>query len=130
MSYEELLKRAKEGMPTTQTSRFDIPPLEIVTGKTTSLRNFVDIAKIIRRDPKHIAKYLFKQLAIPGDIRGKELILQGKISPGLIEQRFKDYLDIFVFCSECKKPDTIFTKNDNIVTIKCEACGARKTMKA
>jgi len=129
MRYEELLKKAKEGLPKTETTRFEIPPLEIVCGKQTSIRNFVEVVKMLRREPKDVAKYLFKQLAIPGEIRGKELLLQGKISPHLIEQRFKDYLNIYVFCSECKKPDTTLTKSDNIITIKCEACGARKTMK-
>ncbi|MCX6815281.1 MAG: translation initiation factor IF-2 subunit beta [Candidatus Aenigmarchaeota archaeon] len=131
MNYEELLKRAKQNMPQTKTEeRFEMPVASVtILKRQTVIKNFADIAKTLRRDPKHIAKYIFRELAIPGSINGIELVLQGKASTSAINQRIHDYIKEFVICRECGKPDTSFSKDDNIITIKCEACGARKTFK-
>ena len=47
-----------------------------------------EIVKAIRRDPQHLAKYLFKELAVPGSA-GQELVLQGKIDDGSEHVRVK-----------------------------------------
>ena len=129
MDYSELLKRAKSELPDLKKegSRLEIPKAVIQTGKQTVIKNFSNIAEVLRRDPKHISKFLFKELAVPGTIRNGELLLQGKISPGLINQRLDEYIKQFVLCHECNKADTVFQKIDRVIFIKCEACGARRT---
>ncbi|HLD83957.1 MAG TPA: translation initiation factor IF-2 subunit beta [archaeon] len=128
MDYSEMLKRAREKIPKAENKeRFEIPVAEVATGKQTSIKNFTEIAKALRRDPKHLAKFLFKELAAPGSTRGTELLLQGKFYPGPIKQRIEEYAKEYVFCQECGKPDTNLGEEGKIVTIKCEACGARKT---
>ena len=130
MDYEEMLERARKNIPeSSDKERFEMPKADVVTGKHTSIKNFADIAKTFRRDPKHLAKFLFKELAVPGNIRNNELILQSKIYPDQIRQRIEEYAKEFVICNECGKPDTNMETEGKIVTIKCEACGARKTGK-
>ncbi len=131
MKYEELLKRAKKNMPQFSTaSRFEMPLAVVaVVKRQTNIKNFSDIAKSLRRDPAHIAKFLFKELAIPGSMNGNELVLQGKISSIIINQRLKDYTNEYIICKECGKPDTSLHKEDYFIVIKCEACGARRTLK-
>jgi translation initiation factor 2 subunit 2 len=130
-SYEDLLKKAKSNLPKKQSGgRFEIPrPLVQQSGKQTYIRNFSDIAKTLRREPKQIAKYLFKELAIPGAIKGNELVLQAKINSFMIEQRLRDYVKEFVICHECEKPDTNIIEENGITFIKCEACGARRSFR-
>ena len=129
--YLKLLKRAKENMPELKKEgeRFEIPKADVVTGKQTVIKNFLDISKTLRRDPKHIAKFLFKEMAVPGSINGNELVLQGRIVPSMINQRVVEYTKEFVFCNECGKADTMVQKTDRTLILKCEACGARRSLR-
>jgi translation initiation factor 2 subunit 2 len=131
MDYNELLKRARQNLPETKAAaRFEMPSAYTTALKrSTVIKNFAEIAKALRRDPKHVAKFLFKELAVPGTITGNELILNGKVSSMIINQRLRDYLNEYVICKECGKPDTNLTVDAGVATIKCEACGARKTFK-
>lgn len=131
MDYKELLKKARKNLPeTVEKARFEMPVASIFsTKRQTVVRNFSEIAKTIRRDPKHIAKFLFKELAVPGNIVGDELILQTKVNSSILNKRLNTYVSEFVICKECGKPDTSIDKQDYFVVIKCEACGARRTVK-
>lgn len=131
MDYEQLLKRAQANLPQKkQTERFEMPkPVVSQSGRQTTIRNFADIAKTLRREPKQISKYLFKELAIPGTLKGGELVLQAKINYSMIEQRINDYVKELVLCHECGKPDTNVMEEKGISFIKCEACGARRSFR-
>ncbi len=126
--YEKLLEKAKKELPkTTESSeRFEIPEADVATGKQTLVKNFSDMCRTLRRDPKHVSKFLFKELAVPGSLRENELTLQGKIYKNIIDQRIGEYAKEFVLCKECGKPDTSLMKADRLMFVKCEACGARK----
>jgi len=129
--YLEMLKRAKENMPDLKKGgeRFEIPKADVIAGKQTVIKNFIDICKILRRDPKHIAKFLFKEMAVPGSINGNELVLQGRVSYNMINQRIEEYTKEFVYCNECGKADTNVEKSDRTLILKCEACGARRSLR-
>lgn len=128
--YEKLLERARQKLPafSKEEKRFEIPVADVQTGKQTVVKNFGEIAKTLRREPKHMAKFLFKELAVPGTLRDSALYLQGKVYSTLINQRVHDYAKRFVLCHECGKPDTTLQDVKNIIFIKCEACGARRSM--
>lgn len=130
--YQKLLEKAKKALPETneEASRFEIPVSDVVTGRQTVIKNFSEIAKALRRDENHLAKFLFKELAVPGSIRGGELLLQGKINSGMITQRIKEYAAEFVICNECGKPDTDMNKSGRLFFLKCQACGARRSLRA
>lgn len=130
--YEKLLKRAQANLPQRpQAGRFEVPaPVVQQSGKQTCVRNFAEIAGTLRREPKHIAKYLFKELAIPGALKGGELVLQAKAGYSMIDRRIKDYVKEYVLCHECGKPDTNIVEEGGIAFIKCEACGARRSFRA
>ena len=129
--YLELLKRGKANLPQVKTvARFEAPRASVMTSKRQIfVRNFVDITKTLRREPKHLARYLFKELAAPGTIQGVELILQGKSTESMVNKRIEDYIKEFVICDECKKPDTNMSKEGNTDILKCEACGARRSLR-
>ncbi len=128
MNYKELLRKAKSLIPKAEEkSRLTVPEAEIIViGKQTIIRNFMKIAQTIRRDAKHFAKFLFKELAIPGSIQDQRLILNGIVSVEMIKKRIDDYIKKYVLCEECKKLDTILLKEGNMYIKKCESCGAKK----
>ncbi len=127
MNYEEMLKRAVKNLPAKTESRFEVPAAMIgASKKQTTIKNFADIVKTLRRDTADVAKYMFKALAVPGSIKGTELVLQAKVPFALVNQRIREYVKDFVVCKECGKPDTVLQKVDGYVFIKCEACGAKR----
>jgi len=128
LNYEELLEKAYEQMPEKVESkeRFEVPePVIEISGKKTILRNFLQIASVLRRDQKHFSTYLFKELATMGSIEGNMLVFQGRIPPELIRKKILDYVNEFVICKECKNPDTKLIKEGRLYFIRCEACGCR-----
>ena len=55
--YFALLDRAKEQLPEVAESheRFVIPELDVLQeGKTTVIRNFIDVTDTLRREPEHV----------------------------------------------------------------------------
>ncbi len=129
--YKKLLEKARKNLPQQETKRFEIPTaVSLVVGKTTVIKNFSQIAKTARREESHLAKYLAKGLAAPNHHEGGELAIQGKFQATFIEKRITDYFREFVLCHECGKPDTNMHKEGRITSVKCEACGARRTVKS
>lgn len=132
MEYLEMLKRARNNLPEKRSdSRFEVPKaVTYLSGKVTFIKNFVEIARAVRRNAPEIAKFLFKELGVPGEIKGNELVLNGKIGDRMINQRIEEYVSHFVLCKECGKPDTDVIKEGGFSFIKCQACGARRSFKA
>jgi len=131
-SYEEMLKEAQQKLPKdiVKKRRLEVPkPKILIQGNQTFIMNFDEITNVIRRDPKHLAKFLFRELAIPGHIDGGRLILQGKVFSNLIEKKIDSYIKEFVYCKECDRPDTKLVKEGRITFMVCEACGAKSAVR-
>lgn len=133
MEYEQLLKKAYKEMPQSaeSTERFDIPKAQgHIQGSKTVISNFTSICSALRREQGHLLKFLQRELATPAIIDGPRLVLGRKLASSLINEKIKQYAELFVLCPECKKPDTQLKKEDRITTIKCTACGAKHPVKA
>ena len=131
-SYEDMLKEAEEKLPkeTKEKKRLEIPrPQVLIQGNQTFITNFDEIPTVMRRDPKHFSKFLFRELAMPGHIDGKRLVLQGKVYPKLVEKKLESYVKEFLYCKECNRPDTKLVKEGRIILMVCEACGAKQTVR-
>jgi translation initiation factor 2 subunit 2 len=127
-----MLEEATKKIPTgaTKESRLEIPaPNVTIQGNRTFITNFIDIANVIRRNPKHLAKFLFRELAKPGHLDNSRLIFQGKVTTSLTQSKIDNYIKEFVVCKECNRPDTHFEKEGRIRFIKCEACGAKYVLR-
>ncbi len=131
--YGKLLDRAYEEIKPVETriERFEIPKIEgHFQGRTTILTNIHQIAGYLRRDVNHILKYLLRELATSGKIEGNRAILQTKIPSGKINDKIKQYVQEFVFCRECGKPDTELVKDGSFMFVHCLACGAKHSVRA
>ena len=128
MDYKELLQKAREELPEISLShdRFEVPKVRgHIQGNRTVISNFVQISSVIRRDVNHLLKYILKELATPGEIKNNVLIIGRKVSAVMINDKIDKYVKEFVLCKECKKPDTKLVKEEKVVFVKCQACGAK-----
>lgn len=133
MGYEELLEEAYKKVKPIQTSRerFETPKVEgHIEGNKTIITNFLQICSYLRRDCIHLEKYLQRELATPSTVENERLILQRKISSLRINEKIASYIEEFVICKECKKPDTELIKQGNYVFMHCLACGAKHSVRA
>lgn len=133
LSYAQLLARAKKALPDALSSgeRFQVPAPDIVyEGKTTILRNFEDIVQSIRRDPDMVLTYLLRELGTAGTLEGRRVVFKSKVTTQNVEERIRSYVEAYVLCQECGRPDTRLVKEDRIAMLECDACGARRPVKA
>lgn len=131
-NYDEMLKEGMDKIPeiTVNSERFELPrPRVTVQGNQTFITNFEEICNKLRREKKHVAKYLFKELAIPGHVDNSRLILQGKAPSSLIQKKLDNYLKDYVQCKECERPDTRLEKSGRLTIMVCEACGSKQNVK-
>jgi translation initiation factor 2 subunit 2 len=129
--YEKLLNEAYEKIKPIESKidRFEIPKAEgHIEGVRTIITNFKQICSYIRREPAHVLKFLLGELASPGSIKGERLVLTRKISSSQVNEKIKLYVDTYVLCKECKKPDTEIQREDRFTFIHCLACGAKKSI--
>ena len=127
--YELLLERAKKKLPHTLEShdRFQVPEADVmIEGKTTVIRNFGDIADALRREPDHLLGYLLRELGTAGSMEGRRVVFKGKVAVAQVADRIKNYVDEYVLCSECSRPDTKIVKDGRILILVCETCGAHR----
>ncbi|MCB9358541.1 translation initiation factor IF-2 subunit beta [Candidatus Woesearchaeota archaeon] len=132
MDYTQLLKRAREGLPeiVSVRERFEVPKVKgHLQGNRTVISNFSMICSTLRRQPQHILKYLLKELATSGEIKNNLLVFNRKLSSLAINQKVRQYTNMYVLCTECGKPDTKILIEGNISYLKCQACGAKHHIK-
>ena len=132
MDYEAMLERGKELLPedTNKGERFQIPKIKgHLQGNKTVISNFNQIATVLGRKVELITKYVEKQLATKGQIEGNFVIFNTKLSSNKLNERIQQFTDQFVICKECGKPDTTLTKDTGVYFIKCQACGAKYSIK-
>lgn len=128
MDYNKLLEKALKQLPekVVTKERFEIPKvMGHLQGNKTVLSNFFHIADVLGRDINHVLKYILKELASPGEIKNKEVIIGTKVSATRINEKIQQYVGEFVICKECGKPDSKLVKEGDYSFIKCSACGAR-----
>jgi len=133
MDYDKLLSRAFSALPenTSSGERFETPTAALmIQGNKTVVVNFSDICSTLRRTPEEISKYLFKELAAPGEMQAGRLVLVGKFSDRVVNERVASYTAQAVVCKECGKPDThIESVERNLKVLVCEACGAKSPVR-
>ncbi|MEM2081803.1 MAG: translation initiation factor IF-2 subunit beta [Candidatus Bathyarchaeia archaeon] len=130
--YDELLKRAYSQMPeaSMKRERLVLPRLSMTTiGMRTIISNFKDIADVLDRDPQHILKFLTREMATAATFQDSRAIFQGKFQQDSLERLLQRYMEIFVICPVCKRPDTRIVKEKRLAFLVCNACGARSSIK-
>jgi len=133
MDYKKLLEKAIEQLPekVITKERFEIPKvMGHLQGNKTIISNFGQIADTLGRDINHLLKYILKELATPGEIKQKTVIIGTKVGASRINEKILQYAQEYVICKECGKPDTKIIKEGEFTFLKCTACGARHPVRA
>ena len=131
-NYDELLKRARSEIPevTLKRERLEMPRLFVtMAGMRTTISNFKEVADTLDRDPQHILKFLTREMATAATYNDGRAIFQGKFPRDTFERLLQRYMENFVICPVCKRPDTKILKEKRLSFILCNACGAKSSVK-
>jgi translation initiation factor 2 subunit 2 len=133
INYDELLNKVIDETSNVESTgeRFKLPKAEIFyEGNRTVIKNFDKIASVINRDPDVILKFLLKSVGTAGEIEGSRVVFQGKIPAYHVQDKLKEYIENQVLCSECGRPDTHIVKKGRNTMLRCDACGAIRSVNA
>ena len=110
--------------------RLELPRLYInIVGMRTVISNFKEIADILNRDPQHILKFLTHEMATAATFHDSRAIFSGKFKRDSFQRLLERYLQNYVICPVCKRPDTKIAKDKRLIFLECNACGARSSVK-
>jgi translation initiation factor 2 subunit 2 len=132
-NYEELLDRACSKLPRTieKHERFEIPRVRSsIIGMRTVFYNFREISEMLNRDPAHLMKFLTREMATAATLKETHAIFQGKFSTETLERLISRYVERYVVCPVCKRPDTKIVKEKRLSFLLCEACGAKSSIRS
>jgi len=130
--YMKGLERAMSRLPASRGTedRFVIPsPKIFYEGKTTVIENFASIADALNRDPDHLMKFILQEMGTAGKIEGQHAVFQGRFTEQNLERHIDSYVQEYVICSECHRPDTQLIRSDRVLMLKCDACGAHRPVR-
>ncbi|KAI5172991.1 translation initiation factor 5 [Nematocida sp. LUAm3] len=103
-------------------------------GIKTVLVNIEEIAKSLRRDPKHLTKYLSYEMGTLSSIDEKntKYIINGAHEKERVQEYLFQFIDDFVLCKECENPETVLycRETRKAVYQKCMACGGERQVKS
>ena len=131
-NYDDLLKRAFGQIPqvSEKRERLELPRFYMNTvGMRTIISNFKEISDALDRDPQHIIKFLTREMATAATFNDSRAIFQGKFQRDSFERLLQRYLEGYVVCPVCKRPDTKIVKEKRLSFLVCNACGAKSSIK-
>jgi len=119
-------------MPEVQVKRERLEMPRIMShnvGMRTIISNFKEISDSLDRDPLHILKFLTREMATAATFHDARAIFQGKFQRDSFERLLQRYLESYVVCPVCKRPDTKILKEKRLAFLVCNACGAKSAVK-
>ncbi len=132
--YDDALSRGRSNLPqivADDDTRFEIPKIDSeVEGNRTFINSLKALMNTLHRKESHFLKFLTNELGTSANVEGQRVILQGKHSRNQIQKALERYIELYVLCATCNKPDTRLEQNDRIMMMRCEACGATQAVKA
>jgi len=132
LDYRKMLDEAYSELPPSvfEHKRFEVPrPSITISGSRTIFHNFKEICDAVNRDPNHVLKFLSKEMATAAAMEGGRVIFQGRFETETFERLIKRYVEQYVMCPVCRRPDTKITKEKRLYFLECEACGARSPVR-
>jgi translation initiation factor 2 subunit 2 len=129
--YNKLLERAYSNLPKSVGTgeRFEIPKIVgIRMGRRTIIQNFGEVSGRLNRDPRHLLKFLSREMATAASLDGARAIFQGRFDVETVTRLLTIYAQRYVICPICNRPDTKMEKEGRYLFLRCEACGARSSI--
>ena len=132
--YDNLLDRARSQVPEDafkrSGERFRVPDVQLmVQGNRSIWQNFQDIINVLNRPGREVLKFVSGQLGTAGTVEGSTAIFNGKFTADFVDELVGRYIDSYVICPVCSRPDTDIKKEDHAYYMVCSACGARTAIR-
>lgn len=125
--YDDMLKRAREEVPEDigEEEQFKAPTVKVraESGQTVIL-NWNELLRAANDQEKILLRFLSHQLATHGRITQGKVEFKGNLSSRKINNLVEEFVDKYIICSECGRPDTKLKKEKKHLLKKCQACGA------
>ncbi|CAD5181498.1 unnamed protein product [Musa acuminata subsp. malaccensis] len=97
--------------------------------KKTVFVNFMDLCKMMHRQPEHVMNFLLAEMGTSGSLDGQQrLVVKGRFAPNNFEGIIRRYVNEYVICNGCKSPDTILSKENRLFFLRCEKCGSSRSV--
>ena len=131
-TYEQMLDKAYKELPaiSKEEVRFEMPQIRVTqAGNRVVVSNLPQIASAFRRLIEHLLKFMLRELATTGELKGSEYFFVGRFRPEFLQEKIVKYAKEFVLCHQCGKPDTHIAKEANAAFLVCEACGAKDSIR-
>ncbi|MFX1475892.1 MAG: translation initiation factor IF-2 subunit beta [Promethearchaeota archaeon] len=131
--YQVLLQRARSQVPPEayERPRFTIPKVSaFIQGPRTVIRNFKEITDTLRRDPRHLIRFLARELATAGEMRGRQAIFNGRFNTRALDELVERYTKEYVLCPICNGPDTDMKREERLLVLVCSGCGGRTPLRS
>ena len=132
--YDNLLDRARSQVPEDafkrSGERFQVPEVQLmVQGNRSIWQNFQEIINILHRPGKEVLKFVAQQLGTAGNIEGSNALFNGRFNQEQVDEVLNRYIDSYVICPVCTRPDTEISKDGAAYYLACSACGARTAIR-
>jgi len=132
--YDSLLDRARSQVPEDafkkSGERFQVPDVQLmVQGNRTLWQNFQDIINVLNRPGREVLKFVSGQIGTAGNIEGGIAIFNGRFTADSVNDILNRYIDSYVICPVCSRPDTEIAKEEKKYVLRCSACGARTAIR-
>jgi len=132
--YDNLLDRARSQVPEDafkrSGERFQVPDVQLMLqGNRSIWQNFQEIINILNRPGKEVLKFVSGQLGTAGNMEGSQALFNGKFNAEVVDEVLNRYIDSYVICPVCTRPDTDIKKDAGAYYLVCSACGARTSIR-
>lgn len=132
--YDKLLDRARSQVPEDafkkSGERFQVPDVQLFQqGNRSIWQNFQEIINILNRPGKEVLKFVSGQLGTAGTMEGSNALFNGKFNVEQVDEVLNRYIDSYVICPVCTRPDTDIQKEGHAYYLQCSACGARTSIR-
>ena len=132
--YDSLLDRARSQVPEDafkkSGERFKVPNVKLMLqGNRSIWQNFQDIINVLNRPGREVIKFVSGQIGTAGSIEGGNAIFNGKFNTEAITDVLNRYIDSYVICPVCTRPDTEIKKVEKQYVLECSACGAQTAIR-
>ena len=85
-----------------------------------------DVADTVRREHMSFFQYMLRELGTSGTMDGRRVLFKGRVVKKNIEDKLESFMEAYVYCQECRSPDTRLVREGRTTVLRCDACGGHR----